>query len=96
MTGRKQSFVDVAGHKVDLGEVEDVLLSHPQVREAAVLGVDVPNLGILIKAVLSTHGPSTEADILSHYRTRLAAFKVPRIVEFRTALPRSPIGKVLR
>jgi long-chain acyl-CoA synthetase len=96
MTGRKQSFVDVGGHKVEVGEVEEVLESHPQVREAAVLGVEVPNLGTLLKAVLVTEAECREADILSYCRERLAAFKVPRLIEFRDALPRSPIGKVLK
>ena len=96
MTGRKQTFVDVGGYKVDIGEVEEVLQGHPQVREAAALGVEVPDLGTLIKAVVVTHGPCSEADILSYCRERLAPFKVPRLVEFRDALPRSPLGKVLK
>jgi long-chain acyl-CoA synthetase len=96
ITGRKQTFVDVGGYKVDIGEVEEVLQSHPQVREAAALGVEVPNLGELIKAVVVTHGPCQEADLLAYCRERLAAFKIPRLVEFRAALPRSPIGKVLK
>jgi long-chain acyl-CoA synthetase len=96
MTGRKQTFVDVGGHKVDVGEVEEVLQSHPQVREAAALGVEAPNLGTLIKAVVVTDGACGEADILSHCRERLAPFKVPRLVDFRDALPRSPMGKVLK
>jgi long-chain acyl-CoA synthetase len=96
MTGRKQTFVDVGGHKVDVDEVEEVLQGHPQVREAAALGVDVPTLGTLIKAVVVTDSACREVDILSYCRERLAAFKVPRLVEFRDALPRSPLGKVLK
>jgi long-chain acyl-CoA synthetase len=96
MTGRKQTFVDVGGHKVDVGEVEEVLQGHPRVREAAALGVEVPNLGTLIKAVVVTEGACREADILSYCRERLAGFKVPRLVEFRDALPRSSLGKVLK
>ena len=96
LTGRKQTFVDVGGHKVDLGEVEEVLQSHPQVREAAALGAEVVNLGTIIKAVVVTEGACEEADVLSYCRERLAAFKIPRLIEFRDALPRSPIGKVLK
>jgi long-chain acyl-CoA synthetase len=96
MTGRKQTFVDVGGHKVDVGEVEEVLQSHPCVREAAALGVEAGNIGTVIKAVVVADGACDEADILSHCRQRLAAFKVPRLVEFRDALPRSAIGKVLK
>jgi long-chain acyl-CoA synthetase len=96
MTGRKQTFVDVGGHKVDVGEVEEVLQGHPQVREAAVLGVEVPDLGTLLKAVVVADAGCRESDILAHCRERLAGFKVPRLVEFRDALPRSPLGKVLK
>jgi long-chain acyl-CoA synthetase len=96
MTGRKQTFADVGGHKVDVSEVEEVLQSHPRVREAAAVGVEAGNLGTVIKAVVVADGGCDEALILAHCRQRLAAFKVPRLVEFRDALPRSPIGKVLK
>ncbi len=96
LTGRKQSFVDVGGHKVDLGEVEEVLLAHPQVREAAVVAVEAPGVGAVLKAVVVAHEASREADLLQHCRTRLAPFKIPRLIEFREALPRGPLGKVLR
>jgi long-chain acyl-CoA synthetase len=96
MTGRKQSFFDVGGHKVDLAEVEEILLGHPQVRDAAVVGVAVPRLGGVLKAVVVAEESSREADILDHCRRRLAAFKVPRFIEFRELLPRSPLGKLLR
>jgi acyl carrier protein len=96
MTGRKQSFFDAGGHKVDLAEVEEVLLGIRKVREAAVVGVEVPDLGGVIKAVVVADEICREADILDHCRKHLAAFKVPRFVEFREVLPRSPLGKVLR
>jgi acyl carrier protein len=96
MTGRKQSFFDVGGHKVDLSEVEEVLLAHAGVREAAAVGIEIPQLGGVIKAAIATHGACREKDILDHCRKHLAAYKVPRFVEFRETLPRSPLGKVLR
>jgi long-chain acyl-CoA synthetase len=96
MTGRKQTFVDVAGHKVDVGKVEEVLQSHPRVREVAVLAVEVPHLGTLLKAVVVADAPGGEADILAYCRERLSAFKIPRLLEFREALPRSPLGKILK
>jgi long-chain acyl-CoA synthetase len=96
LTGRKQMFVDVGGHKVDLGEVEEALQSHPRVREVAALGVEARNIGTVIKAVVVADSACGEAEILSHCRQRLAAFKVPRLVEFRHALPRNAIGKVLK
>jgi long-chain acyl-CoA synthetase len=96
MTGRKQTFVEVGGHKVDLSEVEEVLRGCPRVREAAAVGIDVPELCVLIKAVVAADGPCAEADVIAHCADRLASFKVPRIVQFCDTLPRSPLGKVLR
>jgi long-chain acyl-CoA synthetase len=96
MTGRKQTFVEVGGYKVDLSEVEEVLVAHPRVREAAAVGVEVPELGTLIKAVIVADGPCEEADILAHCGGRLAFFKVPRLVQIRDALPRGPLGKVFK
>jgi len=96
LSGRKQSFVDVGGYKVDLAEVEEVLNNHPMVREAAAIGLEVPNLGGVIKAVVAARDGCRERDVLEHCRSHLAAFKVPRFVEFREMLPRSPIGKLLR
>jgi long-chain acyl-CoA synthetase len=96
LTGRKQTFIDVGGHKVDVGEVEEVLQTHPRVREAAALGVEAGSLGTVLKAVIVTDGACDEADLLAHCRQRLARFKVPRLVEFRDALPRNAIGKVLK
>jgi long-chain acyl-CoA synthetase len=96
LSGRKQSFVDVGGYKVDLSEVEEVLNSHPMVREAAAVRIEVSHLGGAIKAVAAARDGCRERDILEHCRRHLAAFKVPRLVEFREMLPRSPIGKLLR
>jgi long-chain acyl-CoA synthetase len=96
MTGRKQTFVDVGGYKVDISEVEEVLQGHPQVREAAALGVEAPGLGPLLKAVVVADAACGEADLLLYCRQRLAPFKVPRLIEFRDSLPRSPLGKVLK
>lgn len=96
MSGRKQTFVEVSGYKVDLSEVEGVLLDHPSVREAAAVGVPLPELGTLVKAVVVADGPCGEAELLAHCRRRLAPAKLPRLVEFRDSLPRSPVGKVLK
>ncbi|WMP19414.1 SDR family NAD(P)-dependent oxidoreductase [Thiothrix lacustris] len=96
ITGRKQTFVDVGGYKVDIGELEEVLQSHPNIREAAALGVDVPHAGQVIKAVIVPHTAYTETEVLAYCRERLADYKLPRIIEFRKELPRSPLGKVLK
>jgi long-chain acyl-CoA synthetase len=96
LAGRKQSFVTVAGNKVDTAEVEEVLQSCPGVREAAVLGVELPRLGTLLKAALVTDGPCRPAEIRQFCRQRLAFYKVPRLIEAYPSLPRNAMGKVLK
>jgi long-chain acyl-CoA synthetase len=96
LAGRKQSFINVAGNKVDTSEVEEVLESCPGVREAAVLGVDVPRMGTLVKAAVVTEGACRHAEIREFCRQRLAFYKVPRLIEAHPALPRSALGKVLK
>jgi long-chain acyl-CoA synthetase len=96
LAGRKQSFINVAGNKVDTSEVEEVLLSCPGVREAAVLGVEVPRMGTLMKAALVTDGPCRPAEIREYCRQRLAFYKVPRLIHAYPELPRSALGKVLK
>ena len=96
ITGRKQSFVDIAGYKVDISEVEEVLHECPGVREAAALGVTIPNMGTLIKAVVVTQAGWREEEIRAFCRERLAFVKVPRLIELRDSLPRSSTGKVLK
>ena len=98
MTGRKQTFVDVGGYKVDISEVEEVLLDHTAIREAAVLGIETAGVGEIIKAVIVLNDEATcSAEAVQNYcREHLASYKVPGLIEFRAALPRSPLGKVLK
>jgi len=96
ITGRKQTFIDVGGYKVDINEVEEILQAHPQIREVAALGIDMEYVGQIIKTVIVAHQKMTENEILVYCREHLAAYKVPSIIEFRDQLPRSPLGKVLK
>jgi long-chain acyl-CoA synthetase len=96
LAGRKQSFITIAGNKVDTAEVEEVLQSCPGVREAAVLGVEVPRMGTLLKAALVTDGSCRHSEIWEFCRHRLAFYKVPRLIETHPSLPRSAMGKVLK
>jgi long-chain acyl-CoA synthetase len=96
LAGRKQSFITIAGNKVDTSEVEEVLHCCPGVREAAVLGVEVPRMGTLMKAALAIDGPCRPAEIRDFCRQRLAFYKVPRLIEAYPSLPRSAMGKVLK
>lgn len=96
MTGRQQAFVNLGGYKVDVGEVEEVLQSCPGVSEAAALGVEVPGMGTVLKAVVVASEACSDTQVRRHCQERLAFFKVPRLIERRVALPRSPVGKVLK
>ncbi|MHB1103726.1 MAG: class I adenylate-forming enzyme family protein [Devosia sp.] len=97
ITGRKKLIVDVAGQKVDPVEVEDVLMSHPAVSEVVVIGVpDLRTGEQRLKAVIVKKSDETANALVEYARSHLSAHKVPYVVEFRDALPRSVTGKVLR
>lgn len=96
ITGRKKIFIDTGGHKVDPIEIEDILVTHPLVREAVVVGVKGAYAGELVKAVIVPEGTCQEQEILTYCQDKLAEFKIPKIVEFRDEMPKSPIGKILR
>jgi len=98
MTDRKKDVIVVSGFKVFPNEVEDVAMLHPGVLEAAAIGIPDEKSGEAVKLVVVRKDPglSTEA-LLAHCRARLTAYKVPKLVEFRTEpLPKSNVGKVLR
>lgn len=97
LTGRKKLMVDVAGQKVDPVEIEDVLLGHPAVSEVVVVGVPDGRTGEQrLKAVVVRKSDETADALVAYARSHLSAHKVPYLVEFREAIPRSVTGKVLR
>jgi len=95
---RLKEMIDASGFKVVPREVEEVLLMHPAVREAVVVGVPDAYRGETVKAfVVLREGQDAGAEeITSFCRLHLAAFKIPRRVEFRRELPKSLVGKYLR
>ncbi|GAA4008627.1 long-chain fatty acid--CoA ligase [Deinococcus rubellus] len=95
---RKKELILVGGHNVYPREVEEVLYQHPAVLEAAVIGVPDEYRGESVKAfvVLKPERSAAEAEIITFCRGQLSAYKAPRQVEFRSALPLSAAGKVLR
>jgi long-chain acyl-CoA synthetase len=95
---RKKDLIIAGGYKIYPREVEEVLYQHPGVREAAAFGVPDAYRGETVKVVIVPQdGVSlTAADIEAHCRHLLAVYKVPKIIEFRTELPKSLVGKVLR
>jgi long-chain acyl-CoA synthetase len=95
---RRKDMIDASGFKVFPREVEEVLLMHPAVGEAVVAGVSDPYRGETVKAfvVLRPGASATAEDVTAFCRLHLAAFKIPRLVEFRRELPKSLVGKYLR
>jgi long-chain acyl-CoA synthetase len=95
---RAKDLVIVGGINVYPREVEEVLLTHPAVADAAVIGVPDERRGEVPYAfvVLAPDASAGEEELLAHCRTNLARYKVPSAVEFRDELPKTMIGKVLR
>lgn len=95
---RKKDMIIAGGFNIYPREVEEVLYEHPAVQEAAVVGVPDPYRGETVKAfiVLKKGKKVTEKELNAYCRERLAAYKVPRLYEFRSELPKTTIGKVLR
>ncbi len=95
---RRKDIVIVGGINVYPREVEEVLLAHPAVREAAVIGEPEERHGEVVHAyvVLEPGASATEAELRKHCRTNLSRYKVPAAIEIRDELPKTMIGKVLR
>ncbi|WP_405672594.1 class I adenylate-forming enzyme family protein [Streptomyces sp. NBC_01530] len=95
---RKKDMINASGFKVWPREVEDVLYTHPAVREAAVVGVPDGYRGETVKAYISLRpGADTDpAELATYCKERLAAYKYPRQVEILPDLPKTASGKILR
>lgn len=95
---RKKDTIIASGFNIYPRDIEDVLYDHPKVKEAMVIGVPDAYRGETVKAfiVLKEGLTATADEVIAFCRERMAAFKVPRSVEFREALPKSLVGKALR
>jgi long-chain acyl-CoA synthetase len=94
---RKKDMILVSGFNVYPNEIEAVVAMHPGVLENAVIGVPDDKTGEAVKVVIVKKDPNlSEADVLAHCRQHLTGYKVPRHVAFRTELPKSNVGKILR
>jgi len=94
---RKKDMIAVSGLKVFPNEVEAVVASHPGVLECAVIGVPDPHSGEAVKLFVVKKDPNLTAEALIAFcRQQLAAYKVPRQIEFRAELPKTNVGKILR
>ncbi len=98
ISGRKKDLIIVSGFNVYPDEVDGVLMAHPAVLEAATIGVPDERRGELVKSfiVLKPGTRATADEITAYCRDNLAAYKVPRAIEFRAELPKSSVLKILR
>jgi len=95
---RKKDMIIAGGFNIYPREIDEVLFQHPKVQEGVAVGVADKYRGETVKAfvVLKPGETATEEEIIAFCREKLAVYKVPKLVEFRSSLPKSAIGKVLR
>jgi long-chain acyl-CoA synthetase len=95
---RKKDMIISSGYNVYPAEVEAVLFEHPKVTEAAVIGIPDPYRGEVLKAFIALREgeTATAEEIITFCSERMAAYRVPDIIEFRGELPKSAVGKILR
>ncbi len=94
---RKKDMILVSGFNVYPNEVEDAIATHPGVLEVAAIGVPSERSGEVVKVFVVKKDPAlTEQDVIEHARKTLTNYKVPKFVEFRTELPKTNVGKILR
>jgi long-chain acyl-CoA synthetase len=95
---RKKDMIIAGGFNIYPREIEEVLYEHPEVQEVVVAGIPDPYRGETVKAyiVLKEDSTVTEEELNTFSRKHLAAYKVPRVYEFRKELPKTAVGKILR
>jgi long-chain acyl-CoA synthetase len=94
---RKKDMILVSGFNVYPNEIEDVVAQIPGVLECAAVGIADDKTGEAVKLVIVKKNPDlTDAQVREFCRANLTGYKQPRVVEFRTELPKTPVGKILR
>jgi len=97
ITDRKKDMILVSGFNVYPNEIEGVVQMCPGVLECASVGVPDEKSGEAVKVVIVKKDPNlTKEDVIAHCKQHLTGYKMPRVVEFRTELPKTPVGKILR
>jgi long-chain acyl-CoA synthetase len=96
LVGRKKLFINKAGYKINPREVEELLESHPEIEEAIVIGVATPFGDQKVKALLVTNAACSEQEVVEFCRGKISDFKIPSLIEFTNAFPKSPTGKIRR
>jgi len=95
---RKKDMIIAGGFNIYPREIDEILFEHPKIKEAVAVGIPDEYRGETVKAfvVLKDRETATEEEIIAFCRERLAAYKTPKVVEFRAELPKSLVGKILR
>ena len=95
---RKKDMIIAGGYNIYPREIDEVLYSHPKILDAVTIGVADEYRGETVKAfvVLKEGEQLTENEIIDFCKQKLAAYKMPRVIEFRDSLPKSSVGKILR
>ncbi|MBX6421602.1 MAG: AMP-binding protein [Nevskia sp.] len=97
LVDRKKDMILVSGFNVYPNEIENVVALHPGVLEVACIGVPDDKTGEAVKIFVVRKDPALTAEALrEHCKANLTGYKVPKLIEFREALPKSPVGKILR
>jgi fatty-acyl-CoA synthase len=98
ITDRLKRMINASGFKVWPAEVEALMYRHPAVQEACIIGTHDSYRGESVKAVVvrkPSHASTTEEELIAWCRDNMAVYKVPRVVQFVDALPKSGAGKVM-
>ena len=97
ISDRKKDMIVVSGFKVFPNELEEMIARHPGVLEVAVIGVPDEHSGEVPKLFIVKKDPNlTAEDIAAYCKENLTGYKRPKYIEFRTELPKTPVGKILR
>jgi fatty-acyl-CoA synthase len=96
ITGRSKEIIITGGENVDPAEIEHLIARYPGIRDAAVVGRPDPLWGEIISAIVVSDDIIELEELQQFLRPHLANFKIPRMIERRETLPRSPVGKLLR
>lgn len=97
LVDRKKDMILVSGFNVYPNEIEDVVAMHSGVLEVACIGVPDDKSGEVVKIfVVKKEASLTEKDVIEHCKKNLTGYKVPKFVEFRSELPKTNVGKILR
>jgi acyl-CoA synthetase (AMP-forming)/AMP-acid ligase II len=96
LVGRIKELIIRGGENISPGEVEETLLAHPAVVDAAVFGIPDEKYGEVVAAAVALAGDADEAALVAHCRERLTAVKVPAVIHILDAIPRTPTGKLQR